>query len=74
MLSHAPGKRPQDGCCIWGLFLEGARWNSERMLLDESYPKELYTGKSTYTFFISSNTLRHAIFICLNLLFLMHPL
>nr|XP_023026157.1 dynein heavy chain 1, axonemal-like [Leptinotarsa decemlineata] len=36
-------KRPSDGCCIWGLFLEGARWNHIKMVLDESNPKELYT-------------------------------
>lgn len=43
MKKTAPRVRPDDGCCIWGLFLEGARWNSDSMLLDESHPKELYT-------------------------------
>ncbi|ENN79658.1 hypothetical protein YQE_03893, partial [Dendroctonus ponderosae] len=41
--SLKPLERPKDGCCIWGLFLEGARWNSGKKILDESIPKELYT-------------------------------
>ncbi|KAG5862044.1 hypothetical protein JTB14_007295 [Gonioctena quinquepunctata] len=43
VMDSAVTKRPRDGCCIWGLFLEGARWNDNKMLLDESNPKELYT-------------------------------
>ncbi|XP_044254832.1 dynein axonemal heavy chain 1-like isoform X2 [Tribolium madens] len=43
VLENAPVRRPDDGCCIWGLFLEGARWNSSLQTLDESHPKELYT-------------------------------
>lgn len=43
VLDDYPTVRPKDGCNIWGLFLEGARWNEQTRLLDESRPKELYT-------------------------------
>eukprot|EP00939_MAST-03C_sp_MAST-3C-sp1_P003844 g3844.t1 len=36
-------KRPESGCIIYGLYLEGARWNRETMQLDDSLPKKLYT-------------------------------
>jgi hypothetical protein len=34
---------PEDGCYIRGLYMEGARWNSETHLVDDSRPKELFT-------------------------------
>jgi len=34
---------PTQGCYIYGLFLEGARYNVKTKTLDESNPKELYT-------------------------------
>ena len=33
----------QDGAYIRGLFLEGARWDSEQGSLNDSRPKQLYT-------------------------------
>ncbi|KAG6966008.1 hypothetical protein JG687_00005084 [Phytophthora cactorum] len=34
--------RPVDGCYTYGLFLEGARWNSEMKALDDPLPRELF--------------------------------
>ena len=42
-MNENPDLKPEDGAYIDGLFLEGCRWNSEKMLLDESEPKILFT-------------------------------
>lgn len=34
---------PEDGCFVYGMYMEGARWNSQTHFLDESIPKQLYT-------------------------------
>jgi len=36
--------KPEDGCTMYGMFMEGARWNAEKSIVDESQPKELYTS------------------------------
>jgi len=35
--------KPEDGCYVYGMYLEGARWNYETHLLDNSLNRELYT-------------------------------
>lgn len=35
--------KPEDGCYGYGMYLEGARWNSTTHYLDDSRDKELYT-------------------------------
>jgi len=36
-------EHPEHGCYIRGLFLEGARWDFDTMMLTDCRPKELYT-------------------------------
>ena len=35
--------KPDDGAYVWGLFLEGARWNASIRSINDSLPKQLYT-------------------------------
>jgi dynein heavy chain len=35
---------PEDGCYIYGMFLEGARWDADAHCLAESNPKELFVS------------------------------
>lgn len=40
---HEIESKPEEGCYVRGMYLEGARWDSVRKTLTESNPKELYT-------------------------------
>jgi len=37
-------KKAPDGCYIYGMFLEGCKWNYETHILDDSNPKELFSN------------------------------
>jgi len=36
-------EKPEDGCFCYGMYMEGARWNSTSHYLDDSKPKQLYS-------------------------------
>uniref|UniRef100_A0A6I8P5E1 Dynein axonemal heavy chain 1 n=1 Tax=Ornithorhynchus anatinus TaxID=9258 RepID=A0A6I8P5E1_ORNAN len=58
--------RPNEGCYICGLFLEGARWDSQALELAESRPKELYTEMAVIWLLPMSNrkSPTHGFYLC----------
>lgn len=36
-------EKPADGCYIYGMYLEGCKWNYQKHHLDDSDPKKLFT-------------------------------
>jgi dynein heavy chain len=48
-------EKPEDGCYVYGLYLEGARWNANTHLLDDSRPKQLYSDMPMIWFLPKQN-------------------
>ncbi|XP_077458505.1 dynein axonemal heavy chain 1 [Stigmatopora argus] len=48
-------EKPDTGCFINGLFIEGARWDNDNAQLTESRPKELYTEMAAIWFIPTQN-------------------
>lgn len=48
-------ERPENGCYIRGLFLEGACWDVDKFELSESRPKELFTDMPTMRLIPTAN-------------------
>ncbi|XP_012937339.1 dynein heavy chain 3, axonemal [Aplysia californica] len=42
VLRETPTEKPQDGAFVYGLFMEGAKWDRENMVIGESAPKMLF--------------------------------
>ncbi|XP_022110107.1 dynein heavy chain 1, axonemal-like isoform X1 [Acanthaster planci] len=59
-------QRPDTGCYVRGLFLEGARWGYEEHQLTESRPKELYTDMPVMQFIPAENRKQpeEGIYVC----------
>jgi dynein heavy chain len=41
-------EKPQYGCWVWGLFLQGCRWDDDNQILAESFPKVLFEVMPTF--------------------------
>lgn len=41
---HDIKEKPDDGCYIHGLFLEGAKWDKKKHIINNPAPKELYSS------------------------------
>ncbi|KAF5270064.1 hypothetical protein FQA39_LY08476 [Lamprigera yunnana] len=54
-LKERPTQKRDVGAVIYGLYLEGARWVMETMVLGESNPKELYTDMPPVWFIPEEN-------------------
>ena len=41
---------PEDGVYIYGLYIDGARWDYDAHILEEAFPKVLYDEMPTVSF------------------------
>lgn len=39
--NHPP--KPEDGCVVYGLFMDGARWDNDQQVIQDSLPKVLFS-------------------------------
>ncbi|CAE7657906.1 Dnah3, partial [Symbiodinium pilosum] len=39
--NHPP--KPEDGCVVYGLFMDGARWDNDHQVIQDSLPKVLFS-------------------------------
>lgn len=43
VLADVPATKPEDGCCIHGLYLDGGRWNANHQCLADPQPKVCFS-------------------------------
>lgn len=55
---HEVTEKPEDGSFGYGMFFEGARWNSVTHCLDESQPKQLYSSAPMILFLPRRNRVK----------------
>jgi dynein heavy chain len=51
-------EKPEDGSFCYGMFFEGARWNSVTHVIDESQPKQLYSAGPMLLFLPKRNRIK----------------
>ena len=51
-------EKPDDGAYVYGMFMEGARWNNQTHIVDDSIPKQLYTEMPVIWFIPKRNRVK----------------
>merc|ERR1712098_648319 len=62
-----PNEKPEDGCHVYGMFIEGARWCDKTHLLADAEPKALYSEMPPFLFLPKQNRVQaeQGIYECL---------
>jgi dynein heavy chain len=60
-------QKPEDGCYVYGMYLEGARWNYNVHKLDHSLNRELYSSVPLIHMLPVENRVIPNVYIILNL-------